>query len=494
MGGITLLQMTNEIRVRFPPSPTGELHVGNVRTAIFNWLFARSNKGNFIIRIEDTDQARKIDGAIEATLTTLRWLGLDWDEGPDIGGDFGPYIQSERLDSYLKASEQLVNNGKAYRCFCTSERLAEMRQVQKQTKQSIGYDRRCRMLNSTDSLKRADYGEKYVVRFAMPYDGVTKIADLVRGDVTYENSFIDDFVILKSDRFPTYHLAHVVDDHAMKISHVLRAEEWLPSAPRHVRIYEAFGWVPPKLAHLPMILAPNRSKLSKRHGATSTLEYQKLGYLPETMLNFLALLGWSLDDKTEIFSISELIKNFSIDRVSKSGAIFNPEKLTWLNGYYIRKMTDKRLTNELLNYWKHCPTDNVPKSPEKKYLLKIVPLIKERLKNLSDAAPLIMFFFQSKPTYNTIDLVQKGMDTNSTKKALEKSHDLLKELAPFSANTIEDTLRPLAEKLGIKVGQLLGSLRIATTGLRVAPPLFQTIEVLGQKKSLALILEASKRL
>ena len=291
-----------------PPSPTGDPHVGNVRTAIFNWLFARGAGGSFVIRIEDTDQSRKVEGAVESILETLRWLGVDWDEGPDVGGDYGPYVQSERLDLYRAAADDLLAAGRAYECHCGPERLDDLRREQGRRKGRVGYDGRCRDPRARE--KAAAEGGPPVVRFMMPGEGSTSIRDIVRGEVTFDNALIDDFVILKSDGFPTYHLASVVDDSAMRISHVLRAEEWLPSAPRHVLLYRALGLDLPLFAHLPIILAPDRSKLSKRHGATSALEYREMGYVPQAMVNFLTLLGWSLDDRTEIFSRDDLFASF----------------------------------------------------------------------------------------------------------------------------------------------------------------------------------------
>ncbi|MHB8086205.1 MAG: glutamate--tRNA ligase, partial [Dehalococcoidia bacterium] len=296
--------MGSEVRVRFAPSPTGYPHVGNIRTALFNWLFARHNKGVFLLRIEDTDQERKVEGATEIIMDSLKWLGMDWDEGP--------FFQSQRLEMYKKYAEKLVAEGKAYYCFCSSERLDAMRKDQAARRLPPGYDRRCRCLSSEQIEAEKGGGTVPVVRFKSPLEGQTPINDLIRGEVIFENSLLDDFVLLKSDGYPTYHLANIVDDHHMNISHVLRAEEWLSSTPRHVLLYSAFGWKPPQFAHLPMILGPDKSKLSKRHGATAINEYQNEGYLPETMINFLALLGWSLDDKTEIMNREEIITNFSI--------------------------------------------------------------------------------------------------------------------------------------------------------------------------------------
>ena len=356
--------MTTPVRVRYAPSPTGEPHVGNVRTAIFNWLFARHHGGSFIIRVEDTDRGRMIEGSTEGLLDALRWLGLEWDEGPDVGGDYGPYYQSQRLDLYRQVIDRLLDAGSAYTCYCSPERLAEIRKEQSSRKQTSGYDRRCRDLSEGERRSADSDGTAAVVRFKMPLDGVTELDDIVRGRVSFENHLIDDFVALKSDGFPTYHLANVVDDHHMEISHVLRADEWLPSAPRHLQLYRALDWEPPRFAHLPIILAPDRSKLSKRHGATSILEYRRMGYLPEAMVNFLSLLGWSLDDKTDLIATQELVGSFRLDRVGRAGAVFNTDKLEWMNGAYIRKLTADQLAHALLEYWRNEPPLEIPELPD----------------------------------------------------------------------------------------------------------------------------------
>ena len=485
--------MTAPVRVRFAPSPTGEPHVGNLRTALFTWLFARHTGGVFIVRIEDTDQSRKVEGAVEDLLDALRWLGLDWDEGPEVGGDYGPYFQSERLDRYHRAADELVAAAQAYRCYCTPQRLTDMRREQERLKQPVGYDRLCKNLGVREIYGGEASGVDSVVRFAMPEDGTTQIADLIRGKVSFENRLIDDFVILKSDGFPTYHLANVVDDHAMEISHVLRADEWLASTPRHLLMYRALGWEPPEFAHLPMILAPDRSKLSKRHGATSVLEYREMGYLPGAMVNFLALLGWSLDDKTEVFTTAELVQHFGIERVSRSAAVFNLDKLNWLNGYYARQSTRDELADSLLEFWRRFPPQEIPELPDRDRLLPIVALVQERLKTLRDAAPLVPFFFRE-PEYQAAELVQKGMDVDGTGAALKDALTALEGLETFDAESLEDVLRPLADKLGIKVGQLFGSLRVAITGLRVSPPLFESMAVLGRERSLQAIRDAVARL
>ena len=486
--------MSTAVRVRFAPSPTGEPHVGNIRTAIFNWLFARHHSGSFIIRVEDTDQARKVEGATEELLDSLRWLGLDWDEGPDVGGSSGPYYQSQRLEMYREAADQLLEDGHAYRCYCSPERLAQMREEQSKRKQPPGYDRKCRELGEADGPSLEQKGVTSVVRFKMPLDGVTVLDDLVRGEVSFENGLIDDYVLLKSDGFPTYHLANVVDDHKMEISHVMRAEEWLPSTPRHLQLYNALDWQPPRFAHLPMILAPDRSKLSKRHGATSILDYHQMGYLPEAMFNFLLLLGWSLDDKTEIISAEEATEHFTIERVGKAGAIFNADKVSWMNGHYLRLLSPDQLAKALLDHWRRYPPQELPELPDLALLLRIVPLIQERLKTLSDAAPLIPFFFRDVVDYDETELIQKGMDAVSTKRALISAFEKLDKSGSFEAESTEALVRPLAQELGIKVGQLFGSLRVATTGLKMSPPLFETMEVLGRERTLASIQKAIARL
>ena len=411
--------MTKPVRVRFAPSPTGRPHVGNIRTALFDWLFARHTGGKFILRIEDTDVARKVEGAVEAIMDGLRWLGLDWDEGPEVGGDYGPYFQSQRLELYQEAAERLVAQGDAYYCYCSPERLEAMRRSRSARKQPPGYDRHCRDLSPQERAQKEAEGIMPVVRFKTPLEGQTRFNDLIYGDVVFENSTIDDFVLLKSDGYPTYHLANVVDDHAMEISHVIRAEEWISSTPRHLLLYQALGLEPPQFVHHPMILGPDRAKLSKRHGAVSILEYREQGYLPETMFNFLALIGWSLDDKTEIMSRQELVDNFSLERIGKTGAIFNREKLDWMNGVYIRSLSVDDFTQRALPFLDKGLPPQVKRPLSIDYVRQIMPLIQERARTLAEVPELVEFFFVDELDYDAGLLIDKKMTREATSRGVD---------------------------------------------------------------------------
>jgi glutamyl-tRNA synthetase len=486
------------VRVRYAPSPTGQPHLGNIRTALFDWLLARRTGGTFILRIEDTDQARLVPGALAAIMESLEWLGLEWDEGPEgYGGDsrgsYGPYFQSQRLHIYQDIVQQLLEKEAAYRCDCTPQRLTVMRRQQEQEKRPPGYDGHCR------DRSLGDETSPVVVRFRMPREGTTVFHDLVRGEVKWQNALLDDMVILKSDGFPTYHLANVVDDHTMEISHVVRGEEWIPSTPRHVLLYRTLGWNPPAFAHTSIINGPDRTKLSKRHGETATLAYREMGFLPEAIVNFLGLLGWSLDDKTEVISRSELVANFSLDRLTKAPAIFDREKLTWLNGVYIRDLNSQELAQRLLPFLER-PSDEggisseVPRPLDMDLLCRIVPLVQERLKTLTEGSELVSFFFQEELFFEASQLIQKGMDGLITLHALEIAQDKLRNGRLWSSESLESTLRPLAEELGLKTGQFFGLLRMAVTGRAVSPPLFETMEVLGQARCLKRIADGVMRL
>jgi glutamyl-tRNA synthetase len=468
--------------------------VGNIRTAMFNWLLARHTGGKLILRIEDTDVARKVKGAVEAIMDGLRWLGLDWDEGPEVGGDYGPYFQSQRLTLYRQVAERLVVQGNAYYCYCSPERLEEMRAEQVKFKQPPGYDRCCRNLNPQERAEKEAEGITPVVRFKTPLEGQTSYSDLIWGGVVFDNNTLDDFVLLKSDGYPTYHLANVIDDHAMEISHVIRAEEWISSVPRHLLLYQALGFEPPQFVHHPMILGPDRAKLSKRHGAVSIIEYREQGYLPETMFNFLSLIGWSLDDKTEIMSRQELIDNFSLERISRTGAIFDRSKLDWMNGVFIRKLSCEDLSQKIMPFLESGLPEEVKRPISQQYVGRIAPLIQERINTLADAATYAAFFFIDTPEYETSMLIGKKMTGETTLEALKAAEETLSSMESFDHDLLEDTFRHLAGDLGLKAGQLFSLLRAATTGRNATPPLFETMEVLGAERCLKRIRGAIAKL
>ncbi|GAB4424764.1 MAG: glutamate--tRNA ligase [Anaerolineae bacterium] len=496
-----MTENTVPVRVRFAPSPTGPFHIGGARTALFNWLFARHHGGKFILRIEDTDRKRYDPDALRLLLDGLRWLGLDWDEGPEVGGPYGPYFQSERLHLYQYWAEWLVEQGHAYRCYCSEERLEALRQQQLAAKQDPGYDRHCRTLTPEERERlHQETGGQFVIRFKMPLEGETTVHDLLRGDITFDNRQLQDLVLLKSDGYPTYHLANVVDDHLMEISHILRAEEWISSAPIHKNLYDAFGWPMPQIAHLPVILNPSgKGKLSKRSVAFSeggrkipvlVHEFIEGGYLPEAVVNFLTNIGWSFGDDREVFTVQETIERFDLSRVNPAGGAFPIEKLDWLNGVYIREMADDELARRLLPVFEKA---GYPVDLER--MRRVVPLIKVRIKTLNDALDMAGFIFTPSFTPPPAEqIVQKGMDAANTKAALQVAADRLAALPDFSAATQEQAMRALADELGLKTGQLFGALRAATTGQRVSPPLFETMEVLGREESLKRIRQAIARL
>jgi len=461
------------VRVRFAPSPTGYPHLGNIRTALFNWVFARHNNGVLILRIEDTDVTRLVDGAKDVILDSLRWLGLDWDEGP--------YFQSQRLELYREAADRLLKQDLAYHCYCSPQRLESMRQEQMKRKQPPGYDRHCRSLTREQKAEMEASGITPVVRFKSPLDGQTSFNDSLRGEIVFENSTLDDFVLLKSDGYPTYHLANIVDDHLMEISHVLRADEWLSSTPRHVLLYRALGWQAPQFAHLPMILGPDRSKLSKRHGATAITEYRDQGYLPEAMFNFLVLLGWALDDKTEIMSRQEVIEYFSLDRISKTAAVFNKDKLDWMNGVYLRNLSLEEFARRAVPFLERDLPREIGRPLNIGYINEIAPLVQERARTLAEVPQLSDFFFLDGLEYDA-ELLLGKMDKSQAIKSLQASVIKVDDLQDWDAASLEAVFRPLAEELKLKTGVFFGLLRVAVTGRTAAPPLFQTMEVLGRDR------------
>ena len=484
--------MAAEVRVRYAPSPTGQPHIGNIRTALFNWLFARHHGGKFIVRIEDTDQTRFVDGAIEAILDGLRWLNIDWDEGPEVEGPHAPYEQSNRLEIYQRLSEQLLDQGNAYYCYCSREELERQRRANRESGAGSGCNCRRQGRAGAAAGQPVD-DDSRVVRFAMPESGVTRVHDLIRGDVEWRNDLQEDFIILKSDGFPTYHLAVVADDHLMEISHVMRAEEWLPSTPRHLQLYSAFGFQPPEFAHLPMITGPDRAKLSKRHGATAIGEYRNEGYLPEALLNFMVLLGWSLDGSTEVVSLQTVIDNFTLDRITKSAAIFDQDKLLWMNGVYIRDLPAEELARRMEQY--------IPRSldaDEVEYLCRIAPLVRERLKRLDDSDDMTAYFFgELAPEYDRAILVQKGMDAGSTLQALQAALDDLNANTAnddFGHEKLESLLDETGQRLELSRRQFFGLLRSAATGRNVSPPLFETMEVMGRDRVLSRLRLAAQKM
>jgi len=506
--------MSKKVKTRFAPSPTGMLHVGSLRTALYNYLFAKHNKGDFILRIEDTDKARFVEGSIENLAQILSLTKLKYSEGVFVNndgkivqkGDFGPYIQSERLNIYRKYVDELIKNDYAYFCFCSQERLEKMRKDQQAKKMAPMYDGKCRELEKKEIQKLLNKKTPYIIRLKIPKEGFTK--DLIYGKIKIENKIIDDQVLMKSDGYPTYHLANVVDDHLMEISHIIRGEEWLPSTPKHILLYKAFCWDIPEFAHLPLLLNPDKSKLSKRQGDVAVEDYFKKGYLPEALLNFILLLGWNPKTEEEIFSLDEMIKRFDLSGVNKTGAIFNTEKLDWINGAYIREMDLGDLTELCVPYLEEAGlleeitnpklqiTNKSQNSKFKvqssgevvdfEYLKKVVLLEQERMKKLSEIGELVKFIFVDKLEYEKELLIWKKMSFEEVKNNLELVYSELEKIneKDFEKNNLEKVLRDLMEREGIKAGELLWPLRVALTGLKGSPGPFEVGDVLGKERVL----------
>lgn len=474
------------IRVRFAPSPTGFLHVGSLRTALYNFLFARQNNGDFILRIEDTDRARLVEGAVEGLLKILTTVGMDWDEGPMLNdkekGKFSPYIQSQRTEIYEKYAAELIKKGHAYHCFCSAERLEKLRETQQANKLPTMYDGLCRGLDKSVIAKNLKENQPHVIRLAMPKEGATKFNDIVRGAVSFENKLIDDQVLVKSDGFPTYHLANVVDDHLMEITDVIRGEEWLSSTPKHIVLYDAFGWIAPRFAHIPLLLNPDKSKLSKRQGDVAVEDYLKKGYLPEALLNFVALLGWNPGTEQEIFSLPELIKAFDISKVQKAGAVFNLEKLDWMNGEYIKKIPVNELTKKCLPYLQESDY-NLDKIGKEK-LEKIVRLEQGRMKKLIDLPPAVEFFFKE-PKYDAKILIWKKSNQETIcnrLKILIKFYDTY--AGEWLEQGIEQATLGLIEKENLANGPTLWPMRVALSGREASPGSFAIAGILGKEETI----------
>ena len=462
-------------RTRIAPSPTGDPHVGTAYVALFNFALARRTGGQFLLRIEDTDRQRSHPASERMIFEALRWLGLEWDEGPDVGGPHGPYRQSERSAIYREHADELVAKGAAYPCFCTPQRLEALREEQKAQKASVlGYDGLCRRLDRGEAARRRAAGETHVIRLAMPEDPSMTVTDLLRGDVRFERPQMDDQVLLKSDGFPTYHLANVVDDHLMKITHVVRAEEWLSSLPKHVQLYQAFGWEKPVFCHLPLLRNADKSKISKRKNPVSLNHYRRAGYLPEAMLNFLALMSFSMPDGRDEFTLQEFVDTFELPRVSLGGPVFDLEKLTWLNGRYLRRQSTAEFIGRLRG---HLLSDE--------YLSQVYPLCRERIDTLEGFYDYASFFFVGEVAYDAEALrtmIPKGKTAPEVSKALaallEKSIDPLLE---WNAASVESALNAFAGEAGWPPKDLYMTVRLAVTGRSATPPLFETLAVLGKE-------------
>ncbi|GHV61313.1 glutamate--tRNA ligase [Spirochaetia bacterium] len=494
-----------QIRDRYAPSPTGLQHIGGIRTALFNYLFAKSRGGAFILRLEDTDRTRFDPAFVQNLYDTFEWLGINWDEGPNVGGSAGPYIQSERFELYKKYAAELIAKDKAYYCFCSAERLDRIREEREAAHSSeTGYDRHCRNISPAEAAERVKAGEAYTIRLKIPLGEGTKFHDHLLGDIEWKNEDVNpDPVLLKSDGFPTYHLANIVDDHLMGITHVLRAQEWLSSTPLHVIMYAAFGWEHPEFCHLPMVMGQDGKKLSKRHGATSIDEFRRQGYIPEALLNYVALLGASYEEGKDIYTLDELAARFSLDKLNKAPAIFDYKKLEWYNGQYIRMKSDAELAELCLPYaieaglfsggpGSAAPGPGAPSqakgpSPEQRNTFTAaMPLIKERLVFLHEAAEKLGYLFSEPAVPGAAEFIPKKMDLPQAVGLLQQGRDLVKPLAEAADDAGAETfIKEWAEKNGLKLGDLMMPLRVAITGSRVSPPLFGSLRLLGAEKSLA---------
>jgi len=479
--------MTEEVRVRTAPSPTGEPHVGSAANFLFNYVFARSHGGKFILRIEDTDRTRSKPEYEKAIFEAIHWLGLDPDESPEVGGPYGPYRQSERREIYQQHARRLVESGRAYRCFCPPERLQALRERQAREKLPIRYDGLCAELDPKEAERRASAGEKHVVRLKVPETGQTEFEDLLRGKVVFSNREIDHQILLKSDGFPTYHLANVVDDHLMKITHVIRAEEWISSTPKHVLLYRSFDWEPPKFLHLALLRNKDLSKMSKRENPTSILWYRDAGFLPEALVNFIALMGCSMPGDREIFSLEEFTKRFTPDRLNTTAPVFDMQKLEWMNGEYIRALDRDELARRIRAF------SPAAAKLDDESMAKLIPVIAERLKTLADFEPLCDFLW-TEPTPEAKLLVQKKQTPEECIEVLDKLLGALEPVAPWDAAALEEAVREFTEKSGRKVRHVFMPLRVAVTGKAATPPLFECMELVGRERSLERIKRAVETL
>lgn len=485
-------------RVRFAPSPTGHMHLGSARTALYDYLIAKQTGGQFVLRIEDTDSKRFVEGAERELMDGLRWLGLEWDEGTDVGGPYGPYRQSERKALYAEYARQLVEDGHAYYCFCSPERLAKVREEQQARKEDPHYDGTCRNIPLAEADRRIAAGEPHVVRFRTPQEGSTTVHDMRRGDITVENCKIDDYILVKSDGLALYHLAAIIDDHLMKITHVVRGAEWLPTFPLHGLIYRAFGWEEPEFVHLSVFLKPSgKGKMSKREQgellkdgrSIFVKDFEDLGYLPEAVINWIALMGWSYDDHTEFFTMEDLIEKFSFEKINPSPAAINFTKLDHFNGLHIRSLSIEDLAKRIKPFF-----ENAGYEPDDELLIKIAPILQERLPTLDEAVQKAEFFFKDKVEPKAENLIGKNMTAQDSIKVLERTLDIIRDLPAFEAERMDQPMRALVEELGMKAGQVFGVLRVAITAQEVSPPLFESMEIVGREKSVERLENAIKLL
>ena len=470
------------VRVRIAPSPTGFLHVGNARAALFNWLYARHTGGTFILRVDDTDLARSEKEYEDDVLAGLRWMGLDWDEGVEVGGPYGTYRQSDRLNRYAEVAGQLLAAGDAYYCFCTPAELDERRKEAQAQGRPPGYDGRCRLLDPAEAARRREQGERAAIRLAVPRPGVTIFEDIIRDEVRFDHEVVDDFVLVRSDGSPTYHLASTVDDVDYEITHVARGEDLLSSTPKHILITRAMGGAVPTYAHLPLLFGPDGRKLSKRHGDVSLKAYRDGGYLPEAMFNYMCLLGWSYQAETTVFTREQAVERFDLAAVSKNAAVFDPEKLEWMNGVYIRQLDPTEFMDRVLPFVE----DDLGRElsgAERRQLAALGPLVQERVKLLTEVPEMMSFVFATTLTYDEKSW-RKIMATDSTPAALDAAIVRLTAVGEWAAAPIEAELRSMLDELELNARRGLQPIRVATTGSTVSPPLFETLEVLGRDLTL----------
>jgi len=486
-----------EIRDRYPPSPTGNQHIGSVRTALYNYLFARNNKGKFILRLEDTDRTRCEERYVKNLYETFDWLGFRWDEGPDVGGPFGPYIQSERTEIYRKYANELIEKDRGYYCFCSAERIDSVRKEREASHSSeSGYDRFCRSIPKEEAQSRAAGGEAHTIRLKIPLSAkgepslVTAFFDHIIGNIEWKNEDINpDPVLLKSDGFPTYHLANVVDDHLMGVTHILRAQEWLPSVPLHVIMYEAFGWIHPEFCHLTMVMGLDGKKLSKRHGSTGIDEFRKLGCLPEALINYVAMVGASFEEGKDIYTLEELVDRFSLEKLSKAPAIFDYKKMEWYNGQYIRMKSDADLASLALPFaieqGLFGEAGKKPDDTQEKMFTSAMSLVKERAVYLTEIPEKIRYLFAEPAIPSKEEFIPKKADLNTAIDLLKKAKTLIAPMAEAADDEeAENLIKAFAEKEGLKRGDLMMPLRVAITGSRVSPPLFGSLRILGAEKAM----------